>query len=77
MRLLLFSILFILVYLATRNYLSGVSRSPKKQDQKKKKSSEHAMVRCAYCHVFLPEQEAIKANGRYFCSKAHQDSIIN
>ncbi|CAB1277041.1 PP0621 family protein [Candidatus Nitrosacidococcus tergens] len=77
MRLLLFCILFILVYLSTKNYLSSTSDRQKKRNQEKKKHSEHTMVRCAYCHVFLPEQEAIKANDHYFCSKLHQDSMKN
>lgn len=29
------------------------------------------IVRCAECDVYLPENEAVAADGRYFCSDAH------
>ena len=29
------------------------------------------MVACAQCGVHLPESEAIRENGRYYCSEEH------
>lgn len=30
------------------------------------------MVQCEYCHIHLPENEAISHDNHYWCSKEHQ-----
>lgn len=32
---------------------------------------EQDMVRCAQCGLHLPKQDALEAQGRYYCSKQH------
>lgn len=30
------------------------------------------MVACHYCHLNIPESEAVQTNGRHFCSDEHR-----
>ena len=30
------------------------------------------VVRCAYCDLHVPQQEAIELNNRYYCSEEHR-----
>jgi len=32
------------------------------------------MVQCAHCAIYIPEQEAIRQDGRWFCSPQHRDA---
>ena len=32
---------------------------------------DETMVRCAHCGVFLPDREAVRAQGRPYCSREH------
>lgn len=32
------------------------------------------MVRCAYCGLYLPENESIRAGEQIFCCTAHRDA---
>lgn len=32
-------------------------------------------VRCAHCGLFLPEPDALRYDGRYFCSAEHRDAM--
>lgn len=37
-----------------------------------KKQSEHdKMVRCDICQLHVPENEALKKNGKFYCSQEH------
>ncbi len=33
------------------------------------------MVRCTYCHIYLPEGNSLEEQGRWFCSEAHLRSF--
>jgi len=32
------------------------------------------MVQCAHCGIFVPEHEAIRHAGRWFCTAEHRDA---
>jgi len=34
------------------------------------------MVRCAWCRVHVPEAEAMRDKGEWFCSSAHRDRYL-
>ncbi|MFC3284184.1 PP0621 family protein [Litchfieldella rifensis] len=34
------------------------------------------MVRCTYCHVHLPENDALRERGEWFCCGAHRDKFL-
>ena len=31
------------------------------------------MVQCANCGIFIPQQEALEQDGRFYCSRKHRD----
>ncbi|MBF8223702.1 MULTISPECIES: PP0621 family protein [Halomonadaceae] len=39
-------------------------------------ASEGQMVRCRYCQVHLPETDALRERGDWFCSSAHRDKYL-
>lgn len=39
-------------------------------------SRGNPMVRCAWCQVHVPENEAQRAQGEWFCSSAHRDRYL-
>ncbi|MBY5930327.1 MULTISPECIES: PP0621 family protein [Halomonas] len=34
------------------------------------------MVRCSWCNVHLPEQDALRAQGQWFCCGDHRDKSL-
>jgi uncharacterized protein len=34
------------------------------------------MVRCVYCQVHLPEDEALREQGEWFCGAPHRDKYL-
>ncbi|WP_111415363.1 PP0621 family protein [Billgrantia lactosivorans] len=34
------------------------------------------MVRCAWCQVHVPESDAVRDQGEWFCSSAHRDRFL-
>ncbi|MCE8018459.1 hypothetical protein HOP62_20460 [Halomonas sp. MCCC 1A17488] len=34
------------------------------------------MVRCAWCQVHVPETDALRDQGEWFCSSAHRDRFL-
>ncbi|ATJ84316.1 PP0621 family protein [Halomonas beimenensis] len=34
------------------------------------------MVRCAWCQVHLPEDDALRDKGEWFCSRDHRDKYL-
>lgn len=43
-----------------------------KADEQAPAPPPQRMVRCAECDVHVPENDAVFADGRHFCSEAHQ-----
>ncbi|GAA0561383.1 PP0621 family protein [Halomonas salifodinae] len=39
-------------------------------------AAEGHMVRCRYCQVHLPEADALRERGDWFCCSAHRDKYL-
>lgn len=57
----------VLIWQAGARRARGRDRRPPPAEQPPQK-----MVRCAECAVYLPEAEALAADGRHFCCAAHE-----
>lgn len=68
MRWLLFVVIVLLTYLFIKKLLRDyqLGRQIKKADPKR-------MVRCRYCQIFLPENEALSEKGDSFCCREHRE----
>ena len=55
----------VLIYRSVRNYSRQANRLPSRVTPKD-------MVRCQYCGLHLPEDEAVRINGRSYCSEKHK-----
>ncbi len=60
-------------YFLYRRYIRGYVEKREQKKSSQQKSIENT-VRCAHCDLHLPEHEAIRQNGRYYCSQEHADS---
>lgn len=60
-----------LIYSLTRRWLASLDQ---KWEQKKPDRSAHieTMVSCAYCDLHVPQNEALQAQGKYYCSDEHR-----
>jgi uncharacterized protein len=67
-RILLILILIAIAILAYRRLKKSSSRP-----QVRKQTTAGRMVQCAVCGLYLPEQEAISHQGKYYCSQSHRD----
>ncbi len=67
-RTLLILVLIAIAILAFRRLKRSSSRP-----QVKNKTTTGRMVQCAVCGLYLPEQEALSHQGRYYCSQSHRD----
>ena len=64
--LLIFIALAVIVALGKRLWRQPRARPPQ--------AAAGNMVQCAHCGIFVPEQEALSRNGRWYCSKQHRDA---
>lgn len=72
-RLLIFAVLFFAGLKLYRMYLEWQqSRSPEQPD----KQESAPMVRCQWCNVHCPEEDALREQGEWFCSAEHRDRFI-
>lgn len=44
--------------------------------QPRQRQISRKMVRCSYCQVHLPEQDAIRQDDDWFCSQAHRQAFL-
>jgi uncharacterized protein len=72
-RLLFWIALAILVVMAVRSKLRGMSVPPPGDASRPGGSLEQgeAMACCAHCHVYFPASESVRADGLDYCSPAH------
>ena len=57
------------LYQMLKGFLKGLQDKPQ---QTRTPSVE--MVRCAYCDLHVPRDEALAYRGRYYCSREHRDA---
>jgi uncharacterized protein len=65
-RLLTIVILIWLGYLLYKRLIA-----PTRKNKKSHSKSIENTVRCAYCQLHIPEQEAVSRAGRHYCSQQH------
>ena len=72
-RLIIFAVLF---YVGLKLY--GIYRQRKltHQQQTPPRHEGGKMVRCTWCKVHLPEQDALREKGEWFCCGDHRDKFI-
>ncbi len=70
-RLVVILVIVWLVYSMTRRWIASLEQ---KQAQKKQQQSSRisTMVSCAHCGLHVPQDEALQAQGKYYCSDEHQ-----
>ncbi len=67
-RLVVMFIIAWLIYSLTRRWLASLD-----QEQKSGRSAHiETMVRCADCGLHVPQNEALQAQGKYYCSDEHR-----
>ena len=62
-----------IVWISYRIYKNWKSKNEMISRQNKKNTGIKNMVQCVKCGVHLPEQEAIKASGKFFCCEEHKN----
>ncbi|MFG6668757.1 PP0621 family protein [Halomonas sp. HNIBRBA4712] len=71
-RLLIFALVF---YVGLKLY--GLYRQHKlDRDKPPERIEGGAMVRCRWCDVHVPENEALRHDDKWFCSVAHRERYI-
>ena len=67
MRTLLIFIALILIVAVGKRLLLSSRRPPSRHE------ISGSMVQCARCGMYVPRDEALTGNGRFYCSPAHRD----
>lgn len=65
-------ILGIVIYLVWQLIKRWQNKPSSRVSHTRDKRIDGSMVRCDYCGLFVPKDEAIEANGRHYCSEAHR-----
>lgn len=68
MKLLFLIVLGFVIYLVIKSY----SRSQNARSSSSAPRGPEDMVKCAHCGVNLPRSEAILTQGKFYCSREHQ-----
>ncbi len=70
-RLVIILVIAWLVYSLTRRWLATLERQ---RTQKKQPGSSRieTMVSCAHCGLHIPQNEAVQAGDKYYCSDKHR-----
>lgn len=64
---LILALLFAAIFLIRKFFSKNIAAEEGSQKQLKAK-----MVKCIHCGVYVPEETAIKALGKTYCSEAHR-----
>jgi uncharacterized protein len=67
-RLLFIVAIIAIVYQLTRSFRAG-------KVTKHEPEREEDMVRCTYCGVHLPKNEALMVDGDYYCNETHRHAF--
>lgn len=73
-RLIIFGLLF---YVGLKLYgMYRERRLSQHQDSVEARHQGDQMVRCRWCDVHVPEDEALRDSEQWFCSSAHRDRFL-
>jgi uncharacterized protein len=67
-RLLILGAVIAIIYSMVKRWLNAPGKTEEKI------SHQGEMVRCAYCGTFVPEQDAVRAGNKTYCSRAHAEA---
>ena len=70
-RLIFWIALAVLVVMALRSKLRGMSGPAPQRHARSGPDQGQAMACCAHCHVYFPASESVRADGLDYCSPAH------
>ncbi|MCA1772199.1 MAG: hypothetical protein LC677_06090 [Halomonas sp.] len=74
-RILIFAVLFYAGLKLFSMYRQWKHERLTQQQQDQQHDGGH-MVRCRWCEVHLPEEEALREAEQWFCSSAHRDRFL-
>ncbi|APX94540.1 hypothetical protein BWR19_17295 [Halomonas sp. 1513] len=75
-RLIIFAVLFFAGLKLYRMYRDWKLDREELLDHDSGDSDANQIVRCTYCKVHLPETDALRERGEWFCSSAHRDKYL-
>lgn len=75
-RLIIFAVLFFAGLKLYRMYREWKLEREELLEHDESPNDSNPMVRCTYCNVHLPEHDALRERGEWFCSSAHRDKYI-
>ena len=75
-RLIIFAVLFFAGLKLYRMYREWKLDREELLDHETDSSDANQIVRCTYCKVHLPESDALRERGEWFCSSAHRDKYL-
>ncbi|MEQ5803186.1 PP0621 family protein [Halomonas sp. H10-9-1] len=75
-RLIIFAVLFLAGLKLYRMYRQWKLDREELLEDDRESARGNRMVRCAWCQVHVPEGEAQRARGEWFCSSAHRDRFL-
>lgn len=70
-RLIVFGLLLWILWVMYKRYVAGKSK------QSKPRVSSRKAVKCSFCNVHLPMEEALEHEARWFCSRQHKEAYLN
>ena len=71
LRIVLWVVLALLVVLAVRSKLRGMTHQPGPEAPGRALGEGEPMACCAHCHGYFPASESVRADGLDYCSPAH------
>ncbi|TLF49578.1 hypothetical protein FEI13_11565 [Halomonas urmiana] len=74
-RLIIFAVLFFAGLKLYRMYREW--KLDREGPQQEGEASGNRMVRCRWCQVHLPEDDALREKGDWFCSGDHRDKYLS
>ena len=73
-RLIIFAVLFLAGFKLYRMYREW--KIDREGTQQEADAQGNQMVRCSWCQVHLPEDDALRERGDWFCSSDHRDKYL-
>lgn len=75
-RLIIFAVLFLVGLKLYRMYREWKLDREELLEHDDERQESGQMVRCTWCKVHVPEAEALREEGEWFCSSAHRDKYL-
>lgn len=75
-RLIIFAVLFFAGLKLYRMYREWKQEREELLESDDEAVGDDQMVRCTWCKVHVPESEALRDRGEWFCSSAHRDRYL-